>query len=288
MVRSATSDRFVAGARIGDYRVEYEIEIDAIAVSYLATHVVLPRQARIKVPHPGSRAAAVQLLREACIMESLSHAGIPRVHECGVLADRRPWSAMEVMPGATLKQLAADGSLALFDLAVVLRDVADILRHAHERGVAHRRLVTSSIVRTQRHRRGYAITDWSDARTLGASADEVVDPKDDVYALGLIAFRALTGRPAEPSVSAATHCPVAPPELTALIDDLLVEPVMRPAASEVFERALWLCDTLAVSPMLEKPRWTPPQGYVAERVSAGSVDDDRGGFAVQTNRVRTS
>src|SRR4051812_46264386 len=112
MVRE-TSVRFVAGARIGDYRVAREAAIEETSVVYLATHVVLPRQAELKVTHPGSRTAAIQLLREACILEALSHAGIPRVHECGVLSDRRPWSAIERMSGATLKQLAGDGPLAL-------------------------------------------------------------------------------------------------------------------------------------------------------------------------------
>lgn len=286
MVRVATSDRFAAGARIGDYRVEYEVAIDATAVVYLATHVVLPRQVHIKVTHPGSRTAAVQLLREACLLEALSHIAIPRVYECGALADRRPWCAVEVMSGITLKQLAGDGPLALSDLVVVLRDIADVLRHAHEHGVVQRRLLTSTIVRTQRHRGGFAISDWSDARTL--DSDPALDPKDDIYALGTIAFRALTGRPAEPSVSVATYCPAAPPELISLIDQMLGEPVGRPAASEVFERAVWLCDTLKIAPLLERPRWTPPQGYVAERVSAESIDPDRSGFAIRISRVRTS
>ena len=144
-----TAVRFAAGARVGDYCIDREVAFEETCVVYLATHVVLPRQTLLKVTHPGSRSAAVQLLREACILEALSHAGIPRVHECGVLADRRPWSAIERMTGATLKQLAGESPLPLSDLAVMLRDVADILQHAHERGVVHRRLTAHAIVRTQ-------------------------------------------------------------------------------------------------------------------------------------------
>ena len=287
MIRAAMSDRFTAGERIGDYRVEHEIAIEATAVVYLATHVVLPRYTYIKVTHPGSRPSAVHLLREACILEALAHPGIPRVHECGVLPDRRPWCAVEVMAGATFKQLAGNGPIALSDLVVMLRDVADILQHAHERGVVHRRLIPSAIIRTQRHRSGYAIYDWSDARTVDAETDDV-DPKADVHALGMIAFRALTGRPLEPSISAATYGPAAPSELISLIDQMLAEPAERPTAGEVLARARWLCETLESAPLLERPRWTPPQGFAAEALPAGSVQDDRGGFAIRISRVRSS
>jgi len=43
--RAVTSHRFAAGARIGDYLVDDELAIEATAVVYLATHVVLPRKA---------------------------------------------------------------------------------------------------------------------------------------------------------------------------------------------------------------------------------------------------
>src|SRR5262245_7281597 len=197
MTRTASSDRFAPGDRIGDYHVEREVSYEENAVVYLGTHVVLPRQAYLKVTHPGSRAAAVQLLREACILEALSHAGIPRVHECGVLADRRPWCAIEVMPGVKLSRILADGPIAMADLVIALRDLADVLRHAHERGVVHGRLTAGAIVCTQRRRCGHAIADWGDAHTLDSESGVIVDPRDDIHALGGIAFRALTGAPPE-------------------------------------------------------------------------------------------
>jgi serine/threonine-protein kinase len=287
MPRTTTSDRFIGGARIADYIVDREIAYDATAITYLATHVVLPRQAQLRVTHPGSRTAAVQLLREACLLEALSHAGIPRVHECGVLGDRRPWSAIELMPGVTFERFVGAGPLAMSDLVVMLRDVSDIVRHAHERGVVHRRLTAGAIIRTQRRRSGYAICEWGDACTLDTEAEVAVDPRDDVAALGAIAYRALTGHAAEGEVPAAAACPAAPAELSAVIDQMLAAPVARPTAAEVFDRALWLCDTLEVAPMFERPRWTPPQGYVAERVS--SIDEDsRTGFAIRIGRVRTN
>jgi serine/threonine protein kinase len=286
MTRAGTSDRFALGARIGDYVVEREVAYEAFAIVYFATHVVLPRQAHLKVTHPGSRAAAIQLMREACILEALCHPGVPRVHECGVLADRRPWSSLEVVPGVSFERLVGDGRLALSDLVVALREVADIVRHAHERGIVHRRLTAGAIIQTQRRRSIYAIEDWGDARTLDARSEETIDPRDDVRELGAIAFRALTGCAPEPGVSAATHCSAAPPELTTLIDQmLLAEPVARPTASEVYDRALWLSDTLEVSPLFERPRWTPPQGVVKQGISQNEGGDPPK-FAVRISSER--
>jgi serine/threonine protein kinase len=283
MTRTATTDRFASGARIGDYVVEREVAYEAAAIVYFATHVVLPRQSHVKVSHPGSRPAAVQLLREACILEALSHPGAPRVHECGVLPDRRPWSSIERLPGVAFDEFLGDRPAALSDVVVALRDVADVLRHAHERGIVHRRLTASAILRTERRRSVYAIEDWADARTLDAGAGVAVDARDDILALGGIAFRALTARDPVPGASLATHCSSAPTELISLIDQMLAEPVARPTAGEIYERALWLCETLEASPLFERPRWTPPRGFVSESASS----NESGGFSVRIGRDPT-
>lgn len=283
MTRTVTTDRFAPGARIGDYVVEREVAYETAAIVYFATHVVLPRQSQVKVSHPGSRPAAVQLLREACILEALSHPGAPRVHECGVLPDRRPWSSIERLPGVALDQFVGDRPAALSDVVVALRDVADVLRHAHERGIVHRRLTASAVLRTERRRSVYAIVDWADARTLDAGAGVAVDARDDIVALGAIGFRALTARDPEPGVSLATHCPAAPTELISLIDQMLTEPAARPTAGEIYDRALWLCETLEASPLFERPRWTPPRGFVSESASS----NESGGFSVRIGRDPT-
>lgn len=296
MAGAVTSDRFVAGDRIGDYQIERAVGEDTISITYLATHVVLPRQAHLKIAHDSAHAQAVPLLREACILEAVAQPGhgqsglpsappgLPRVYECGVLGDRRPWCAIERIAGVTFARLLEQGPVALPDLVVALRDVADVLRHVHERGVVHGGLTASAIVRTPRRRSSYAITEWGSARTLDADADVTgvtVDPRADVHALGAIAFRALTGRPPVPGASAATLCPGAPSELSAVIDQMLAEPVVRPSAADVCYRALWLCEVLQIGPLLERPRWTPAQGFVSEGLSTAEPDPDTGGFAIR-------
>jgi hypothetical protein len=70
-----------------------------------------------------------------------------------------------------------------------------------------------------------------------------------------------------------------------MIDQMLSEPVERPSANDVFARMVWLCNTLEIAPLIERPRWTPPQGFVAERVSANPESD---GFVIRIGRPRSS
>ncbi|MEO8699359.1 MAG: serine/threonine-protein kinase [Kofleriaceae bacterium] len=285
--RTATRDRFLTGARIGDYLVDREVSIEETGTIYLATHVVLPRQVALKVMHAASawlRAVAMQMLREACLLEALSHPGIPRVYECGVLPDRRPWTAFERIDGVTLSTLITSGILPLVDLVQVLRDVADLLAHAHSRGVVHRALTPDAIVRTPDRSSRICVRHWDRALTIDTEIRESVDARDDVRALGLIAFRCLTGALPDPAFTTAERCPAAPIELASLIDQMLAaDPELRPPAEEVRDRTRWLAET--IEPLIvDKPRWTPPMGLGSEKLPVVET----GGFAVRIAPSRTS
>ncbi|MGE0868509.1 MAG: protein kinase [Kofleriaceae bacterium] len=238
-------------SRIGDYRIERTLASEEIGVLYLGTHVILPRQAVVKVIHPDQanlKNLAVQLLREACMVDAMFHPAVPRVYECGILPDRRPWAAFEWIDGETLASTLAAEQLGIADIVVFMRDVADALSHAHERGVVHRRLTADALVRTP-GRSGLRIRHWSEARPL--DADRItVDARDDVYALGVIAFRALTGVLPTRAVAASDLCPHAPRELTSLVDHMLAsDPHSRPTSAGVRDRASWLARTMEHVPL---------------------------------------
>lgn len=291
VARTVTRDMFAPGSRIGDYKVDRPLASEETGFVYLATHVVLPRQAAIKVMHASNawlKQIAVQMLREACILEALSHAGIPRVYECGVLSDRRPWTAMEWIDGPTLATTLAAAPLALADLVVMLRDISEVLAHAHERGVVHRRLTADAIIQTPGRRTTVNLRQWGDACTIDTQARVSVDARDDVHALGVVAHRALTGLPPDRTISTATRSPGAPRELSALIDHMLAtEPVARPTSAEVRDRVGWLVETLQLVP--SKPRWTPPHGVTAAEPAPAPapVDDAPSGFAIRISPTKT-
>ena len=206
--------RDAPGARISDYLIESELPARTTEVAYKATHRVLPRCARVVILHPtfvGARPVELQLMREACILEALHHAGVPRVYECGVL-ERRPWVAMEHIEGTTIEQAAAERPIALSEAMAVVRDAAAILAHAHRRGVVHRSITPKSIMRTPGRGFPICITDWSDAsinadhdtsaqpaqsytrfyRAPELAIDGRADARADIYSLGAVMFEAAT------------------------------------------------------------------------------------------------
>ena len=160
---------------------------------------------------------------------------------------------------------------------LIVRDVADLLCHAHARGVVHRRLTGDAIVRTPDRAFGICVRDWDDALTLDTGANVSIDARDDVHALGVIAYRALTGCVPDRNVSTAERYPGAPVELTSLVDHMLAtDAAARPTSHEVRDRARWLAATV-------EPRWTPSTG-APEAIPA----DDPSGFSVRISRVRTT
>lgn len=251
-------DHSLIGTRVGDYTIDRRCSHEDAIVVCEATHLVLPRKAHLKLLTSSARPSAVALLREACLLEALQHPGIPRVYECGVLPDRRPWVALQRIDGLSLQASLGGGPLPILDLVILLRDVADVLAHAHARGVVHERVSVETIIRTPERKLSACLRGWGGARTVDST--QSLEVRDDVYALGTVAFRALTGCLYNPSVSATDWCPAAPPELTALIDVMLDDNArVRPTSEEVRERASWLATT--IEPFeIGRPRWTPPNG----------------------------
>jgi serine/threonine protein kinase len=282
MSPTAARDRFAPGMRIGDYQIERELADEATGVVYLGTHTVLPRQAGVKVmhaaaepPRPGEeRGRPVRVLQEAILLESLSHPGIPRVFECGTLPDRRPWAAFERLEGVTLASLISGGPMTVADLVVVLRDVGDLLAHAHARGVVHRRLTADAIVRTPDRGSSVSVRHWADARmSTEGRVDPQADPQNDVHALGVVAFHALVGADPEEGAATADRCPGAPAELASLIDQMLAgDAASRPPSDEVRDRARWLADTFEPR-MSDRLRWTPPLSVTADAIPRYGPDD---------------
>ena len=283
--------------RIGNYRIDCERSRDATGVVYEARHLVLPRRAILKVmEEKDARIAAVQLLREACILEALEHPGVVRVYESGLLPDRRPWFAHERVDGATVKDLLSGGALDPAHASALLRDLAEVLEHAHRRGVIHCGLRPDRIAVTGRTR-GFplCIVDWADARTHDTSAPPPVhafpdyaapelvnggllDDRADVFALGVIGYQALTGELPFDGVWIATvgdgttqhaptetRCPEAPPELCGIIDQMLAwDRWDRPSSAEAFADlaaiAADLAPALPRAPSMvriRRPKWTP-------------------------------
>jgi serine/threonine protein kinase len=261
------------GVRIGDYEVEHELEVGL----YQAVHSVLPRRALLKVARePGDSKA---LLREACILAALPHPGIVRVYETGRLSDLRTWFAYERVEGLTLAATFVLGAIDAPVAVAMIRDVAEVLAYAHQRGVIHGAITPEKLVVSGRSR-GFpmCVTEWGAARAHDAEAmalgeptlytapelygGDTIDDRADVYSLGVVAYRALSAEPPK-GVPLEVHCPEVPRELTALVDQMLsFDRWDRPSAAEVRAELGWLANSWATVKApdvvrIRKPRWTP-------------------------------
>lgn len=239
------------GDSIGSYRV-----VSLVAGRpdvYRAVHHRAPQRAIVKVaPSSDWRAMAVDMLRAASVLESLHHAGIQRVIDLGVLADRRPWIASELVEGIALSDLIQRRKLSPVEVASIVRDVSEVLAHAHEHGVLHRHLTPVSItLRTGERTFPVSIGDWGDVRfshgvepTVYEAPEREPSGKRDVYALGVIAFRALTGM----FPIGATHdVPGATGPLAELIIRMLgTDAAHRPTATQVWAMAAKLAGERAI------------------------------------------
>lgn len=248
-----------SGARIADYWLHEEVPARSTEVAYRATHRMLPRCARVAIVNPaflGFRHAEVQLMREACVLETLHHSGVPRVFECGVF-DRRPWVASEHIAGTSIEEAAAERPLPISDALAVVRDAAAVLAHAHHRGVVHRDITPRSIVRTAGRGFPVCVTGWGDASIHDSALPRPDDPGArfyrapeladgdrgdagaDVFALAAVMFEAATLVLPEP----VQKFPGVPAAFHQLLASMLERaPEDRPAAAAVHAEAARLAE----------------------------------------------
>jgi serine/threonine-protein kinase len=195
------------------YEVVARIAQGGMAIVYRGYDRQLDRTVAIKVPRPElarDRAFSEQFRREARAAARLSHPNVVAVYDSG---EERglPWIVMEHVSGQTLRGLLdAQGRLDPETTAELLGPVADALDHAHHAGIAHldvkpeNVLLASEAVKVADFGLVRAAAQGGHGQALAATvhycAPEVlrggvVDGRADVYALGVVAWECLVGRP---------------------------------------------------------------------------------------------
>jgi Tol biopolymer transport system component len=233
------------------YRLVSQLGRGGMASVYLARDLKHGRDVAVKVVHPAVAAALGPelFLREIEIVAQLHHPNIVPLYDSGE-AEGLLYYVMPYKEEPSLRQrLARDGPLPLEDVVLVLRDVCDALAFAHQHGIVHRDIKPDNVLLSGRHA---MVTDFGVAKATTGGAgradiafgtpaymapeqiagDPNVDHRADIYALGVLAYELLTGRPPfegatreevlsahlhEQPAPIATHRPDVPAPLAGLV-----------------------------------------------------------------------
>jgi tRNA A-37 threonylcarbamoyl transferase component Bud32 len=206
--------------QLGRYRLKGELGRGGMGVVYLGEHVVLQKEVAIKVLYTTSLenpTLAAQFVVEARAACRAKHPGIVDVTDFGALSDGRAYIAMELVSGPTLATVLDEGGpLTPARVLVLSARIAEALYAASTRGVVHRDLTPSNIFVCEDDQP--KIGDFGVAKLLDADdgkddltattpvvgtagymspeqgLGEAVDGRSDIYSLGCVMYRMVTGR----------------------------------------------------------------------------------------------
>jgi tetratricopeptide (TPR) repeat protein len=137
---------------VGRYQLQDELARGGMGIVYRAIDNVLGREVAVKVLQPGyatASAVARRFVDEARITGQLQHPGVPAVHDLGALPDGRPFLAMKLIKGCTLKELLRQRDEPLGQrgrLVAVFEQVCQAVAYAHAHGVIHRDLKPDNVM----------------------------------------------------------------------------------------------------------------------------------------------
>ncbi|MGH9187312.1 MAG: protein kinase domain-containing protein [Acidimicrobiales bacterium] len=221
MADTHTSDAR-AGRLLADrYQLDFPIATGGMAQVWEATDEVLARKVAVKILHPhlaGDDSFVERFRREAVAAARLGHPSIVQIYDTcseeGIEA-----IVMELVRGTTLRRRldGRDGrTLDPAEAVSILAHVADALECAHRAGIVHRDVKPGNILLSDDGR--VLVTDFGIAKAAeGPSAGDltktgmtigtvryfapeqvdggVIDARTDVYALGVVLYELLCGRP---------------------------------------------------------------------------------------------
>ncbi len=202
-----------------NYEIHEEIARGGMGVVYKARQIRPSRMVAIKMMRAGSFASTTQVERfftEAEAAAQLDDESVVPVYEFGEV-NGEPFIAMKYIDGEDLENLLARNAISIPACLNMLLTICGAVSGAHDRGIIHRDIKPSNILIDRASGRPW-ITDFGIAKYLerdsaATNAGDVMGtpgymaPEQafgdacsatratDVYGLGAILYRVLTGRP---------------------------------------------------------------------------------------------
>ena len=250
----------VAEALAGRYRIERELGAGGMATVYLAFDVKHHRKVAVKVLRPELAAAlgGDRFTREIETAAQFQHPHVLPLLDSGE-ASGFLYYVMPYVEGESLRdRLARHGELPIHDAVKILIEITDALAYAHAHGVVHRDIKPDNVLLSGRHA---LVMDFGVAKALSeatgrrqlttagialgtpaymapeqAAADPHVDHRVDIYAVGVLGYELIAGRPPFTAGSTqevlAAHVSQSPEPVTKW------RPACPPALAEIIMKCL--------------------------------------------------
>lgn len=216
------------GTILGNYKITAQIGSGGMGIVYVAEHVLLGKQAAVKVLKPErceSPEIVERFFNEARAASMVKDPGIPEIFDYGRLSEGNAYLVMEMLEGQTLGAVLKDAiRLSPGRSLALARLMAGTLKATHELGIIHRDLKPDNVyvVPDAAMPRGerIKILDFGIAKLQGDNHTSNVqtetgrlmgtpyymspeqcrgagdiDHRTDIYSLGCVVYQMLTGRP---------------------------------------------------------------------------------------------
>jgi len=221
-VLTASGRALGPGSRVGNVEIIRRIGKGGMGDVYLGTQSEpLKRQVAVKLIRFGVALEPLLARFEAerQVLARMNHANIAQVYDAGTLENGQPYFVMEYIQGLPVDEFCTSRQLGLAERLELFTKICDGVQHAHQRGVIHRDLKPSNVLIDDDG--NPKIIDFGIAKlvedtgrdikltqideTIGtpqymspeqaAFRNEEIDTRSDVYALGVLLFELLTGKP---------------------------------------------------------------------------------------------
>ncbi|MCA9554947.1 MAG: serine/threonine protein kinase [Myxococcales bacterium] len=270
----------------GKYRVLQHLSTGGMGHVYEAEHIYTRRRVALKVMHAKSDDNSARLMREAEAVSAVDHPGVVEMLDAGRDADGCWYAVFELLVGDDLESRLAGGGMRPAELVAVALNVLEALAATHAQGYVHRDIKPANIF-LDCDRGGVQrikVLDYGIAEPMGSqtsvgqhrigtleymspeqAAARPVDARTDVWSVGAVLFRGLTGRgpvqapnrvelarrlQEEDVPSVGTLRPDLPEDLVSVVDRALArEPSRRWRSAEDMAQALLCLDPAELAPL---------------------------------------
>ena len=295
----------------GRYRIERIIGRGGMGTVYACQHVVVGKGVAMKVLKPGvdrSEGVLQRFIREAQTANAIRSRHIVETFDFGQLPNGCFFVVMELLEGMDLTRVMRKGLLNRDQLKHVFIQVAETLHLAHAQGIVHRDLKPDNVFLV--HEAGdqlfVKLLEFGIAKILHGDPTgltdtgvilgtpyymspeqaraEAVDHRSDVYALGVMMYRAFTGRlpfVADSTMGVLTRHITDMPELPSRITEIDVQTervILRCLEKRPIDRFQTMNDVAEALRSLDAPGHRPllrDDSTVAEGARSGSWSSER-------------